>query len=374
MACEAEWQTLVTQLGDTVSIQHTHHWLTTWLKNTPPDSLLIITVREDTGRLIAATPLMIRRGPLGMMGRMLRMVQFVGTQPTVYDWMDPLLILPEIPVEPVVQALMEILLERRCQWDMLDWPCMRKTSMMTLVQQSLQSVMYRVQCIQTDVVPSIRLPKTVAEFEQHGHSGKTRRELERTRRRLETDHPGDLLRLVFADTPETAHKHLLLMAERHRTYWQARGTRSDFDRFEGLLPFYHDLWTKDCMDLSMLVLGTDVLSYQITFRYKTHYMGHLSNYDSAFKAYRPGILHIEALATHAIDTGNTHYDLGRGGAAYKHLWKPQDEMALYGITAFQTPLAMALRQGDLYLRTTRDYIKNRKGLSQRASAEYIANL
>ncbi|MGX9105270.1 hypothetical protein ACWTQZ_26695, partial [Escherichia coli] len=85
-----------------------HDWLSAYLAHFPPRSLCVALVEDADGALVAAAPWMIGQ-PVGVFGRLLKRLQFIGTAPEVYDWAG-VLIHPQMDPAAVMALLSDLLI------------------------------------------------------------------------------------------------------------------------------------------------------------------------------------------------------------------------------------------------------------------------
>src|SRR5579871_565968 len=80
-----EWQTLL-HACDEDNLSLDHAWLLTYLQYFPPIHLRVFLVRNAQGELVAAARLKVSRNPIGVFGRILRSLEFIGgNAPCIYD-------------------------------------------------------------------------------------------------------------------------------------------------------------------------------------------------------------------------------------------------------------------------------------------------
>ncbi len=359
----AEWVVLLEKAGLS-NISLTHPWLMTFIKHFPPLELFVITVRDHTGQLIGAAPLKISKVPRGLTNRIFRKVQFIGTDPDVYDWMQ-LICDQQANRTQFLQCIADAIRQYKPKWDIIDLRfCWERDDLETLVA-FLSDRFPRFRIESTMSMPYYDLPESAEAYEDITRKRGFKKDLKRVKNHLERDFPEDQLALAFYAPSDNVDAHLAAFFESHIQYWQLRGVKSDFRRYPKLKSFYRDAYyhfyepdiRNHCQLLfSGLSLGEKVLGYQMVFINGQNALGHIVTYNEQYKKYRPGILHFDALIADAITRGAKVFEFGRGDEPYKSQWA-KTKQPLWNLEVYKTPwlaflagIDQALRQGLLYLR------------------------
>ncbi len=355
----AEFLPLTTQWDDflrTAGVENlclTHAWLVQWLRQFPAQELLIIIVQDHRENWLAVAPLKISFGKQGFACKILRHLQFIGTQPNVYDWMK-IVIAPGQNETDMLNTIANVIRESR--WDVLDLLFMQDRAQCEVLAQAL-TPRYAASAIRSEtLMPRLSLPSTVKDYETNRRK-KTRLEVNRHNNRFEKD-LGSRPVLEFQTTPETGNPILTDFVNNHIQYWTSRGQKSDFQRFPKLLSFYQNMLGEASQTngqnapklmLSTLKVNEITLSYQLGFWQGSSYLSHLTNFNQSYRSYSPGTLHMDAMVFHAVEAGAQEFNFGRGDEPYKHLWT-REKQPLWNLQLFRNPLAKALWTLDIFLK------------------------
>lgn len=354
-ALSGEWQALLKACHET-SLFLDHAWLLTWIRHFPPDHLLVITVRDTSGALIAAAPLKINRGRRGAFNRLLRHVQFIGTDPTVYDWMR-ILCLTQADTEAILAEMARQLLRVGHLWDTIDLRFLNDRSQLECLAQHLGPRCFRQKVFESSRIPYLRLPGMVMAYEDQLLRRSFKRDLKRVRNHLQRDFPGQELCVEFQTPSEATDQQLDAFFTHHAEYWGQRGFRTELARYPGLASFYKAVFRKfqpeaetlGRMRFSLLKIRETIFSYDLGFWQGESYIGHMTSYYDAFKKYRPGVLHIDAMIRHTIEQGGRSFEFGRGDEPYKAQWVCS-YTPLYSLTVYRTRLACWLAEAESRLK------------------------
>jgi hypothetical protein len=82
-----EWDDFL-KLAGIENLCLTHGWLRLWMNNFPPRKLAIMVVHDTNGQWVGLAPLQIKPSRNGLTHRILHAVEWIGTNPTVFDWMQ----------------------------------------------------------------------------------------------------------------------------------------------------------------------------------------------------------------------------------------------------------------------------------------------
>jgi hypothetical protein len=371
------WDAFLTETG-VRNLTMTHGWLTAWLRRFPPGELCVIIVRDGDGHWLGAAPLQIAHGRTGYGQRLLRYVQFIGTHPTVFDWMD-IAIHPQTDAPAVLAAMAGAL--RRRRWDALDlYFCPNRARLETLyhllgtrpTEKGLNTALW-----ETMPMPWLSLPDTEPEY-LASRPKRTRANITRCRNLLlkETGHAATLVfhamnpdsdngpagwndgSATGADRLSGTRALLRRFVEGHIESWGKRGVKSDFKRYPALESFYADMLAQaaDATDehapallFSTLEKDGQPMSFHLGFRQGDGYLLHLTHFDRAFERYSPGALHIDAAIGDIIRRGGRLFNFGRGDEPYKRAWTKTTQ-PLWNLRLFRTPWHRALWELDATLK------------------------
>jgi CelD/BcsL family acetyltransferase involved in cellulose biosynthesis len=347
-----EWTALLRQ-SQTHNLCMSHAWLLTWLKHFPPDQLLVVIVKDQQNQWLGAAPLMINRSRNGLTHRLLRQVQWIGTNPSVFDWMK-FAIVPFADSEAVMSAIGNVLQQER--WDVLDLQfCLEHTQLSPLCQ-SLQVPHPDVAIQETTPIPYLMLPTTEEEYEKTRRK-KTRLEVNRHCNRFAKEF-GAPLQLEFQPSCEASHAILTRFFAGHVKYWAEKGFKSDFQRFPNLYNFYkamlehsdqHAADNEPRLLFSVLKMEEYQLSYHLGFWQGNSYLSHITHFSQGFRSYSPGTIHMDKLVFDTIRRGGIEFEFGRGDEPYKKMWT-QEKKPLWNFRHFRSPLGAAIWQIDITLK------------------------
>jgi CelD/BcsL family acetyltransferase involved in cellulose biosynthesis len=358
MSLADEWEALLTATGDwRLFLSHT--WLHGWLKLFPPNHLLVVLVRDEAGRLVGAAPLKISRPPRGsVLRRQLRQVQFIGTDPGVFDYMDFLIDATADRTEVVHQIASAILSYKR-HWDLVDLRLVRDRWVLEQLGAVLALDVASYEVYQQSVVPYLSLPANLEGYERTVIRGRLRKNLNNVANRLRTDLPDHDWSLEFISRPDEIERHLNGMTRRHKAYWLEKGIISDFTQFPDLDLFYQRMlqaynarntqYSPGRFVLSVLKLEDLVMSYHLGVINQQGYMGLICTYYEEFARYKPGFLHFDLLIRSAIARGEQVFEFGQGDEDYKSRWT-ESSIPLYSLAAEKTPFVRWVRRMPTVLR------------------------
>ncbi len=354
-----EWNDLVAHSGE-VMITIEHGWLHAWLKNfSGSDDLFVVTVRNAKGELAAAAPFRIRRAPSGLNRRLLRHLQFIGTEPCLYDEMK-IIIRQGEDEGRILRLVAEQLGKSRHCWDVLDLRYVPDRSQSEALLYHLRSTTFRGEVIPTMSCPFMNLPESLAVYEKLYPSNmkKLRQQLKLV---AKAGYEPPVMEMIRS--PLEISYHLEIMAQWHSAYWEERGSRSNFERFPRLRNFYSDLLIlyageRPKVRFFVLKLKDDVLAYDIGLQRINGYLGHLGAYNREFSRFSPGFLLDEMLLQYGITQGDRCYYLGRGNEPHKARWQ-NDEQPLWNLLAFSSPLAWQMWRMDDRVRDIRNKLLRR---------------
>lgn len=362
-ALAQEWNQLL--VGDFASnIAFEHQWLLLWLNHVPEAMPFIVLVRNNRGKLAGAAPFKISRTPFGMARRLLRHLQFIGTEPCVYDWMQ-VLVLPGEDEAAIIREVARAVHQSRRLWDVIDLRYCANQTQLELLALALSSDCHSSRITPTMSMPYMYLPQKSEGYAALNLSKKFVKDLQRVQNGLKRDFPEEgPLTLQFEDVSDMTDVVMQDFFTSHIQYWAKHGYRSILLRCPALQGFYKVLFQQRSQAnrqqgqvlFSTLRLGQRVLSYHLGFLKGESYLGYLSSYDTAFKKYRPGVLHMDLLVRHMIELEVSRFEFGRGDEGYKSYWKPRI-MPMWNLLAFQNPLGQLAYQADKLLKT----LLNREG-------------
>lgn len=344
-ALASEWDAFLERAG-IHNLCMTHGFLQCWLSHFPPEQLLVLIVENADGQWVGTAPLKISRASKGVSHRLLWHLQWIGTDPTVYDWMQ-FAILPGIDERGVIQSMAQAI--QHANWDVLDLEFGLERSQLEHLCNALGKPPNEAVLRQSDVMPFIALPAQQVDYEKMRRK-KTRLEVNRHCNALTRDFGSAPELRILASSPETEPVFQDFI-NRHITYWASRGSKSDFVRYPKLSAFYKTLLSLETppnrpkLHLSILAVGDEILSYHFDFWQGNSYLAHITTYNQDFKKYGPGTVHMDKLIFETLAQGGAEFSFGRGDEPYKKLWT-QEKKALWGLRLFRNKIHQTLWELD----------------------------
>lgn len=349
---KAEWDNFLKQAG-IENLCMTHGWISTWLKHFPTEELLIVIVQDQQNRWLGVAPLKISKGSHGLAQKTLWHLQFIGTQPNVYDWMQ-IAILPGEDETAIIRELAAVI--KKSRWDLLDLQFMPEQSQCRALCEFLKPEETETAIVSKTTIPYLELPGTTEEYEKVRRK-KTRWEVNRHCNRFAKEF-GAPLELEFQTASEASDAYFSGFIKTHVAYWADRGQKSDFQRFPALPAFYRDMLSYSAFQaeadepkllFSVLKMNGYQLSYHFGFWQGGGYLGHLTGFNQKFRSFSPGIVHMDKLVFDTIDRGGRLFEFGRGDEPYKRMWT-KAQKPLWNLRLFRNPLARLLWNFDQQLK------------------------
>jgi|GEM_PF-3270297 len=356
---ENEWETLL-ERSNIANISLHHAWLSHWLEVFPPEALFVILIRDEQGELHGAAPFLITRNRTGIACRSLRRLQFIGTSPDLYDWME-ILIHPEADTELITQLVGNEIIRHRHQWDLIDLRFFANLGQLMTLELQLNPILWRDMLSQLTTLSFIDLPSDWLEYQNTLRKKKYHKDLNRIHNNIQKDFDNAMPTLIVHPPGPETDKVLKSFLESHQQYWLDRGSRTEYDRHRKILDFYKiihrefsegkAIW-RPVFEFTTLQIGERVISYHFDIQTREGATGCLCSYDPEVKKYRPGVLHIEAIIERTQNLGGRRFTFGRGDEAYKNQWKIEKK-PLWHFMAFRTKFSHMLWQFDNRLREFR---------------------
>lgn len=355
---QAPWDAFLAEMG-IENFCLGHQWLSTCLKHFPPEQLLILIVKDTTGRWLGVAPLQINPGKTGYTHRLLKHVQFIGTQPTMFDWMT-FPILQEVDELAVLQQMATVL--KSFHWDVMELFFMpNHPQAEKLCQAFKQSPASSIK--ETMPIPYLPITENAVDYAKNRRK-KTRLDVNRFHNRILKMYQEPPVLEFLDDSPETATL-LHYFFDGHIHYWGQRGVKSEFKRFPQLYQFYLDLLAKNpSIDasrrdelptqtpqllFSIFKIKGEPVCFQLGFWQGSRYLSHITHYEESFKHCSPGTLHMDALIFKTIEAQGQAFEFGRGDEPYKKFWT-EHKKPLWNLRMFRSPVSWAIWQIDSMLK------------------------
>lgn len=349
--CRKAWTELM-NAADIQNLTMSHGWLVNWLKAFPALQLAVVVVIDKNGQWVAGAPLKISRLQKGVGHRALRHLHFIGTHPTIFDWMR-IAISPQIEETIAADAMATAL--KAEPWDVMALVFNDAKSPLENLQQAFQKLSIQSQIEESMILPYIPLPETAEDYtQQRGKKTNTRVRHCYNRIKKQLDKTPEL---VFQ--PADAEKPLCDFIAGHTHYWGEQGFKSIFVRFPQLCQFYQDMLyysqTEAAADdpkfvFTTLNIDNRPVSYHFGFMQGNGYLCHVTHYDDDYKFYSPGLVHMDKAIFNTIDNHGSRFEFGRGDEPYKKIWT-QQHYPLWTMVAYKNPVARLLWQSDFAIKT-----------------------
>lgn len=354
-ALQEDWQTLLLEAGlSTINLDY--DWLLACLKQFPASQPFVILVRNQEGKLIGAAPFKISHGQSGLAKRLLRHVQFIGSEPFVYEWMTIICRSPN-DAQAVLQEVAQQLLHHRHLWDVIDLRYCCDYEKLYTLSLLLSECSYKQELRFSTMNYHLPIEATLKTAEG-AMKKNVKNNFKRRLNRIREDHPDKILRIVSLPPSLTSDRVLDAFFEAYLRYWAQKGVKTDLKRFPFLKSFYTTLFRhyysadtgKGRIELSQLMLGDEVISTILGFWQGGSFMTHMLNYNPLYTNYDPGVLHFKYLMDHLVTNGGISLDFGRGSEPYKTRWT-DCKIPLWNLLIFKTSRASLYWQTDTMIRT-----------------------
>ena len=353
-AMAEEWQSLLERSGET-SVFLSHNWLLGWLEHFPA-RLFIVLVRDAKGVLVGAAPLKISQGASGLFCRLVRSLQFIGTDPEVYDW-TRLLIAANADHEAVLRAIGSTIRTARGEWDVLDFRYMLDKAQAAAIQEILAPVAAQVKPEESlhSAMSVAYLALPAEETDTHKLIKRNlRNTLKKARNKLTTEFPEQPVTLELLSPSRESDDAFSRFIELHSAYWASKGWRSNFRRFPELAKFYKRMHRRYSatrqFTFSRLMLGKTPLSYLVCVgQGRQATLAYLNAYCTEYARFSPGSLHLEAVLQEALRLGYGSFEFGRGDENYKTHWT-ETEYPVWNLKLYRHTAVHWLEQLDAVLK------------------------
>jgi|GEM_PF-2423029 len=355
-ALKAQWDDFI-QASNIQNLALTHAFLRNWIRRFQPKQLKIVIVKNQDQQWVAVAPFQINPGQTGYSQRLLKHLQWVGTNPTIADWLS-IPMLAGINSSAIVKLI--ALEMKRWNWDLVDLLFNPNQQELLDLCQILNPNADTAEAIRSTMpIPWIDLPMSEEQFLKTRRS-KTRLDLNRFNNRIKTNTGEDaILNYHTAEASDWQKTRDLFkhFANGHASYWAEKGVKSDFVRYPGLEAFYTDMLLeaqttpsdKPFLEFSSLDLQGKPMCYQVSCWQGNHYLSHMTHYEEGYRDYHPGILHMENLLLQTFRRGGTHFDFGRGEQQYKRLWTKTNR-PLWNLRLFRNNFSKAIWDVDATLK------------------------
>ncbi len=330
-----EWNGLLARAASNV-VFLTREWQETWWRHFGGAAgcrLHLLALRENGGALVGIAPLFVayealppvkeyRPGELRpeREGEPLRIVQFVGGI-DVADYLD-VIAEPEW-MEDIWAGVLDYLLERRGEWDAIDFHSLPEWSPSREIVARLGAERgLEFQVVAEDVCPVVELP---GDWDTYLMSlrKKDRHELKRKVRKLEGR---DDVRwhLVPPDDPDRMRQEMKVFLELHRSSGVDKAHFMDDKMAAYFLDMAEDMAGTGWLDLAVLAVDGEPASAYLSYIYGERLYLYNSGYSQRFAAYSAGVALLAYRIHKAILQGVKWFDFLRGDEDYKYDFGAKD--------------------------------------------------
>jgi len=302
----AEWNALV-QRSSTNTVFQTLEWQQSWWKAFGAGARLLLLVVEAGDKLAGIAPLMVleRR----VLGRRRRIVEFIGTHAADYC---------DFIVEPgrpdAVAALVQALLERSGEWDVLHLVNIAETSPL---RDALPAAFER-RRYTTDLRVLYECPTHV-----FGDRAADEKLLKKKNIRLKVNRLTRQGRLDFAVYSEAGEieRQLEAFFQQHIERWALTRTPSFFSD-ERQRTFYRELVRrlapKAWIVFSVVLFNDRPIAMHFGYEYDKRLYSIKSTFSPQYERYSPGLLEIKYLVEYCLARGLAELDFTGGEESYKY--------------------------------------------------------
>lgn len=321
------------QLGGSIDPKSQHPQAGTRNQESEDCKLHLLAIRDEEGALVGIAPLFIAREPLPPLkeyhrgelrpegeGASLRVVRIVGGI-DIADYLD--VIAPADRTSEVWSVVLDYLMERRGEWDVIDFHSLPQFSpSREALPELAQARGLQARVFSEDVAPVLELP---GDWETYLMSlrKKDRHELRRKVRKLE-GRDDVKWRLVPSRDREAMSQGMETFLELHRMSGvdKAHFMNERMARF--FLKMASELADTGWLDLAILEVNKEPASAYLSFSYGDRLYLYNSGYSQKFAAYSAGVALLAYRIHKAILQGFRYFDFLRGDEEYKYDFGAKD--------------------------------------------------
>ncbi len=335
-----EWTALLKQYrGDTVFLSW--EWMYTWWDCFQDNrQLLILTVYDESEKLIAIAPLCITNKKICDIP-VLKYIKFLGTLPISSDHLD--FIIYKGMERKVLVAIVEFLFQKS-RWD---YCLLTNIPVTSLTGRLLKDIMGHrpFQSEISQVCPYIPLPDQIEEF-YSSLSSNMRNTIKRRRRNLQKNYNG--FELVNCENPDDIDDAMERLFKLHEKKWTAVKHKGNFARSD--VRNFHKKIARTFLNSDMLrlyflrVQGKDMAALY-TFKYNNKLFYYQGGWDPEMSKDRVGSILTNLAIEDAINRGYSEYDFLRGTEDYKTRLtdKKREEMDIFISNSFNSRIYLLFR-------------------------------
>lgn len=304
-----EWNPLLTSSATNV-VFLTSEWQSSWWRHMQPGELLIVTFRDDAGKLTAIAPLFLQRAQDGA-----AVISIVGCR-DISDYLD---VIADPELEDVIgsELISYLLSQDAPSWDRLELcnvPAAgtANRSLFDRAQRAGLAVDRRL----VENCPVISLPSSWNDY-LASIDKKQRHEIRRKLRRAESE--VNTKWYVIDGSSQDVAENMEAFFRLHRL---SSAAKSDF-MDERMRSFFKEMGrriaSQGWLHLSFLEMNGQKAAGMLSFEYNNRLEVYNSGYDpETYGSLSPGIVLLSYCIRQAIERGHTEFDFLRGEEEYKY--------------------------------------------------------
>ena len=334
------WTALLKKSGsDTVFL--TWEWMYTWWECFQENrQLFILTVYDESEKLVAIAPLCMDKKKIGGIP-VLNYMKFLGTMPISSDHLDFII------SKGVERKALGAIVEHLYQENKWDFCILTNIPITSLTGRLLKDIMGHrpFQAEISQVCPYIPLPDQIEVF-YSSLSRNRRNTIMRRRRNLQKNYNGfELVKCKNSDEIDDAMERLFKL---HQKKWIELKHKGNFARNQ--IRDFHKKVAGTFLNTDMLglyflrVQGKDVAALY-TFKYNNKLFYYQGGWDPEWYKDRVGSILTNLVIEDAINRGYSEYDFLRGTEDYKIRLtdKKREEMDIFILNSFNSRIYLLFR-------------------------------
>jgi len=333
-ALRVDWEALLDEVPD-ATVSDT--WIAVrgaWRMSQDVIAPLVVTVRDDTARLVGIMPLGLttkRQGPFSV--PVLRIIA-----PRRLD--TPGLLIHPGRTREVISVVGAWFAEQVRRGTMLDLRPIPETNPLALALSGQDGRFHATPMGGGRVTP---LPSAPGTWEAVIRDGRARREVARCRRRINEELGATP---ISAGDPDALRVFAAAFAALHSAEQSRRGRHGALasEAARRWFPdFLVDLHDAGMLDTAALWHGDRMIAGYIATRFRGTCAGYRTAYDAEYRSRGPGTVLLAAMLDRAIARGDRVWDFGLGDEEYKNRWAERSAGFVWLTAAPRTPRYLLYR-------------------------------
>jgi CelD/BcsL family acetyltransferase involved in cellulose biosynthesis len=311
MGLRKDWNNTLKK-SDEDNIFSTWEWLSIWWKHFGKQRRLFVQLVKKRNNVLAIAPLMLTTYRIFRFN--LSKIEFIGTG--FSDYCNFLLTEEK---ETSLKLFLNRIRNHTIEWDCLDLKQIPETATYLSLLRKLEHGRSIFSERPASTCYYMCLPDSWKMFKANIRR-KTRREQERTLRRLTEDYRVDFKTYNDVDSAKEAVK---MFFELHQRRWLSKRSKGMVSS-SAVQSFFLDVCKcfaeNGWLNLSFLMANDEPISALLGFEYNGKYYAYLSGFDPAYYEYSPGNLLVMHVAEDCVRRKFKEFDFLRGSESYKRLW------------------------------------------------------